>query len=156
MTPLNRFLLPNPACQASTHRTDRRSLQPYRMLPRGKSLQWERQRGKDFALRRATGLYLPTRFHSRRSRLLRATVDVIGCPDELRLVMLKGKKKPKDIDRSFDELQMLLPKRTLFASSGNVRSTGSVITYTLSIPHGGSCVLYEGKFVGITPRIMTF
>jgi len=80
-----------------------------------------------------------------------ATVDVIGYPEEFRSVMLKGKEL-NDIDRSVDEVQKLLPKRTLTASRGVIQSTGPVITYTLSTVPGmsGSCVLYEGKFVGMS------
>ena len=120
------------------------------MHPGPAFLRWKDNEAADFALLRAQGFLArcPPPF-SMHPPPVDATVDVIGYPADLTPAMLKGQKL-NDIDRSLDEVQKLLPKRTLTASRGVVQSSGSIITYTLSTVPGmsGSCVLYEGKVIG--------
>jgi V8-like Glu-specific endopeptidase len=85
-----------------------------------------------------------------------AVVDVIGYPglsDAERYMAKKG-YEVNDMERTLDNVRVLLPIRSLIVSRGPIASTGSVISYNASTVPGmsGSCVLYRGKVVGISSQ----
>jgi V8-like Glu-specific endopeptidase len=81
----------------------------------------------------------------------KAEVSVIGYPGEIHTAWIRRQPGINDIDDGTAAAQLLLPRGQLTVSQGTVTRSNHLISYHLSTCPGlsGSCVLYEGKVVGM-------